>query len=450
VPGANAVHRYTQPDLPAVSIVEPGLALDCRRYRGDRPCAAGVQGVCPANCAQYRCMGKRILIIKLGALGDVIRTAALLPGLKAAWPECHITWVSRPAGVRMLGNHPLIDRLLPFDAETLCHVECEQFDLCLSLDKEPAPAALTMRVRARERRGIGLSRFGTVFPLNTECAEYFRLGLDDDFKFRRNQKTYQQLVYEAVGLAYRGQRYQLHPGPEQRRRAERRWKALHVAAGEVVIGLNTGAGDAFANKTWRPEKFARLARMLAGERGWRVALLGGPREAEANEAVAAACAELVTDAGGACVVDVCASEAVASRGDCARANATGGISGRHAPALHVDAVQAHAPALHELDFAALVERCNVLVTGDTMAMHVAMALGVPCVVLFGPTCPQEIDLYQHGTKVTTRLPCAPCYRRTCDKSPNCMDDIAVGEVLAAVEHWVGSAAEVETPVSAAL
>ena len=428
VPDPPVSHPNPHPELPAASVVEPRLRLDCRNFRGDRPCAAGVQGVCPTSCPQCRPIDARILLIKLGALGDVIRTAALLPGLKAAWPESHITWVSRPAGVRMLANHPLIDRLLPFDAESLCHLECEQFDLCLSLDKEPAPAALAMRVRAAQRRGIGLSRFGTVFPLNSQCAAYFRLGLDDEFKFRCNEKAYQELIYQAVGLSYRGERYQLYPGAAHCRWAGRRWQAHQVEPHEKVIGLNTGAGDAFANKIWRAEKFTRLARELVRKHGWRVALLGGPREAQTNKAIAAACAGLVGRGGGPAVVDVCA------------AGSEGGLgAGRHAQ----DAPSS--PALHELEFAALVERCNVVVTGDTMAMHVAIALGVPAVVLFGPTCPQEIDLYGCGTKICTRLPCAPCYRRACDKSPNCMDDIGVPEVLAAVEHW----AEVtpETPAS---
>ncbi len=50
------------------------LELDCRHYRGDRPCDAKVQGVCPRDCAHYAPMGQRILIIKFGALGDVIRS----------------------------------------------------------------------------------------------------------------------------------------------------------------------------------------------------------------------------------------------------------------------------------------------------------------------------------------------------------------------------------------
>ncbi len=371
------------------------LKLDCRNYRGDRPCAVGVQGVCPTQCAKHSPMGHRILIIKLGALGDVIRTAALLPGLKAAWPQSHITWVTRPGGVRTLAHHPLIDRLLAFDAETVCALEHERFDLCLSLDKEPGPTALAMRVDARDKRGIGLSAYGTAYPLNAECGPYFALGLDDEIKFHDNRKTHQQLIYEAVGLEYRGERYHLYPAGAQQARADHVWNALGVAPGEVVVGLNTGAGHVFANKNWPPDRFVALAQRLIAQNGWRVALLGGPDERDVNAAIATGCPG-VLDTG------------------CGHA---------------------------ELEFAALVRRCDVVVTGDTLAMHVAIAGDVPAVVLFGPTCPQEIDLYGRGEKMVTSLSCAPCYFRRCDMSPNCMEDIAVERVLVAVQRWVASGAE---------
>jgi heptosyltransferase-2 len=298
----------------------------------------------------------------------------------------------------MLANHPLIDRRLPFDAESACHLEHERFDLCLSLDKDPGPAALAMRVPARERRGIGLSPHGSIFPLNAECQPYFVLGLDDERKFRRNRKSYQQLIYEAVGLAYRGQRYRLYPTSAQQEQANRTWRDLGIAAGEVVIGLNTGAGHVFANKNWPPDRFIALAGRLL-ERGWRVALLGGPDERAQNARIAASC-----------------------RG-----------------ALHTGCDHS------ELEFAALVRRCAVLVTGDTMALHVAVAGGVPAVVLFGPTCPQEIDLYGRGEKIVTTLPCSPCYRRQCARVPNCMDAIDVARVLYAVERWVSPHQQRGTP-----
>jgi heptosyltransferase-2 len=375
------------------------LKLDCRHYRGDRPCAQGVSGVCPAQCPQHSPMGTRILIIKLGALGDVIRTAALLPGLKEQWPQSHVTWVTRESGVRTLANHPLIDRLVAFDAETLCHLEHERFDLCLSLDKEPGPTALAMRVDARDKRGIGLSAYGTPFPLNPECVPYFQLGLDNELKFRRSQQTYPELIYAAVGLEYGGQRYRLYPTEAQRARAERLWNDLGVCAGEVVVGLNTGAGRVFANKNWPADKFVALAERVIAQNGWRVALLGGPDERDLNASIAKACPGVLD-------------------------------TGCDHP---------------ELEFAVLVRRCDVLVTGDTLAVHVAIAGDVPAVVLFGPTCPQEIDLYGRGEKIVTKLSCAPCYQRRCDRAPSCMADIAVERVLVAAARQVATSPQPVQP-----
>jgi len=379
------------------------LRLDCRHYRGDRPCRAGVQGACPVGCGRYAPQGRRILIIKLGALGDVIRTAAVLPGLKERWPDSHVTWISRPNGARMLKNHPLIDRLLSFDAETLSHVEYERFDLCLSLDKEPGPAALAMRVDTPDSRGIGLSVYGTPTPLNPECEDYFLLGLDDELKFRGNTKSYQRLLYEALGLEYAGERYRLYPSRDAVEAARAFWERVGVTRDDIVVGLNTGAGPVFANKNWPPEKYIELARAITERTDWRVALYGGPDEGELNHRIADACPGVI-DTG------------------C-----------RH----------------DEQHFTALMQRGDVIVTGDTMAMHVAIALETPTIVLFGPTCDQEIDLYGLGEKLNAGLDCSPCYRRRCDYSPNCMDALDVERVFEAVGRWIGSRGEQAASVASA-
>ncbi len=385
------------------------VRLDCRHYRGDRPCAQG----CVGGCAHYEPMGRRILIIKLGALGDVIRTEALLPGLKSRYPSSQITWVSRANGCRMLANNPWIDRCLVFDAETLCHLRWERFHLVINLDKEPGPAALAMQVQADDRRGIGLSRQGTTYPLNPEAHYYFALGLSNDLKFHENRSSYQRLIYEAVGLDYQGQRYAVFPGAANHAAAR---AALHRAGVDPhrrLVGLNTGAGDAIAHKTWPAGKFVSLARNLQGRGDCRVVLLGGPQEADRN-------AWIARQVGGE-IVD---------------------------PGCH------HG----ELDFAALIKRCAVVLSGDTTAMHLAIAQRVPVVVLFGPTCPQEIDLYGRGVKLVSTIGCAPCYRRHCELSPTCMDLITVKQAEHALVRWLegapsladtGCPPEQQAPVAAA-
>lgn len=397
------MHRLPGPIDPVFHNVAGGVvAVNCTHFRGDRPCAAGKQGLCANACSDFAAMGRRVLVIKLGALGDVIRTAALLPGIRDAYSPCQITWVTRSEGARMLSGHPLIERVLPLTVETMAHLLHEEFDLCLSLDKEPGPAGLAMRVRAAERRGIGLTRFGTPIPLNPECEPYFTLGLDDALKFRGNRWTYPELIYAAVGLPYRGQRYTLHPPAAAHRAAERIVARARLEPGTRIVGLNTGAGGVFANKTWPPDKFIQLARSLRQRDGVAVGLLGGPREAALNREIAA-CAPGAIDLG--CDHD-------------------------------------------EPTFASLVSRCAVLVTGDTMALHVGVAMEVPVVAIFGPTCEQEIDLFGRGEKIVTSVACAPCYRRECNLSPTCMDDISLTRVAEAVERWLPArrAARVTLPL----
>ena len=115
-------------------------------------------------------MGRRILIIKLGALGDVVRTACLLPTLKREYPRSHVTWVAKPNGVRILAGHTQVDRLEPFDAATILALGRQKFDMVLSLDKESGPAALAESVECLDKRGIGLSPFGTIRPFNSKST----------------------------------------------------------------------------------------------------------------------------------------------------------------------------------------------------------------------------------------------------------------------------------------
>ncbi|MFW6145860.1 MAG: glycosyltransferase family 9 protein [Planctomycetota bacterium] len=359
------------------------LAPDCNHYRGDRPCRYRQR----CRCAHYAPRQPRIVILKLGALGDVVRTACLLPTLKELYPESHITWVSKPNGVRILRGHPRIDRLRVFDAETMLTLPQQRFDLVLSLDKEPGPTALCNALVCDDKRGIGLSEWGTPVPLTDACEPYFELGLDDDLKFHHNRKAYPQLIHEALGLPYLRRPYRLYPSGEALRRASERFAPWRAQAPGPLVGLNTGAGSVFANKTPGPARWVAIGRALL-ERGCSIVLLGGREEAAANARIADRLDGPVYDVG---------------------ADNT------------------------EPEFVALVGRCDVVVTGDTFALHAAVARRVPVVALFGPTCPQEIDLFDLGRKLVAPVDCAPCYRRRCDRVPSCMDALPVPSVVDAVE-----------------
>ena len=370
------------------------LHLDCRHYLGDRPCR--FHRLCE-GCPHYAPMGPRVLIIKLGALGDVLRTSCLLGALRARSEPPYVTLVTSPAARPLVERMPGVDRALSFDPTTHLILENEQFDTVISLDKDPAPCALAMRIHTGHRLGIGLSRHGTVQPLNEECDDYFRLGLDNEEKFHRNQKTYQQLIYEALGWHHQGQGYTFELNAEDQDEAQRRLDRLGVTGDEPIIGLLPGAGSVFAHKAWREDGYVELVERLSQVRQKvRYLLLGGPEDRELLNRVAMACRS--------------------------------------------DRLFYPGPDIPLGPFAGLIERCRVVVSGDTLAMHLAVALGRRVVAIFGPTCPQEIDLFGRGEKIVSSIDCAPCYLRHCEKSPHCQDLITTEIVERAIRRQLDAAA----------
>ncbi|MEW5947767.1 MAG: glycosyltransferase family 9 protein [bacterium] len=359
---------------------------DCIHYVGDRPCRHG--RLC-TDCEHYETARERILIIKTAAVGDVLRTTSLLPALTKAHPGAAVAWLTSPQAEPLLLNNRLIYRIYRLDPFAPTALKPQKFDLLINLDKEPVPCALASTLDARRREGVLMSPHGTPVPANDRSVPYFALGLSDELKFRRNTKSYHRLICEAVGLEYRGEKPSLFLDRSESDYGAAWLRRLGAGAGDTVIGVNTGAGESFAPKMTGAGGLAKLIVRLA-ERfpRARLLLLGGPREAELNGRLA----------------------------------------------LTLDGLAADAGCGHTLrGFAGIVAGCDAVVTGDTLALHVAVALGVPVVALFGPTCEQEIDLFGRGVKLVSSAACAPCYRRSCSVEPYCMDLIPAEKIADAVK-----------------
>ena len=188
-------------------------------------------------------MGKRILMIKLGATGDVLRTTPLLPAFKAQYPDCHITWLTDPASYEFLKSNDLVDVLLNFNhPDAIPFLKAQSFDILACLDKEPRATELAMAIPAARKIGYGISSHGTLFPLSGSSDFSFQLGLDDELKFRVNQKSYPHLLFDMFELDYHNHDYYLPGiGTEQ-------VDDLKIPAEKIVIGFNTGSGRRFATE----------------------------------------------------------------------------------------------------------------------------------------------------------------------------------------------------------
>ncbi len=358
--------------------------IDCRFYVGDKPCR--FKRIC-MECPEYAAKGICILVLKLGAMGDALRTTPILSALKDRYPVSWITWVTDSASYPILKDNPLIDRLLRIDMDNLSPLLAMEYDLLLSYDKDILTTSLAMRVNAVQKRGFGLSRWGTLDILNESSRYAWALGLDDDLKFYQNTKTYQEMIFEMGELPYRRYPYIYNLPEKDHLDAIDRVDRNPAPGNGPRIGLNTGCGSVFATKKWADKHFISLAGLLRENLDARVYLLGGESERVGNAGIA--------------------------------------------KALNGQAVDTGVNNLD--DFAGLLSAMDLVVTGDTMALHLALAVKTKTLGLFGPTCHQEIDFYGQGRAIVSKTDCTPCYRSKCIQDESCMDDIQPGEVMETIQ-----------------
>jgi len=150
------------------------------------------------DCADYNGIRARVLVIKLGAAGDVVRTTAILPAVHRRYPHAHVTWITEAAWRPLLDGNPLIDRPL-VRGECLDRLLVESFDVTFALDPDETCAALAAVARSRERIGFVLDDRGRVQPASPSAVRWWQMGLNDGLK-RANRRTYQDLLYELCGL----------------------------------------------------------------------------------------------------------------------------------------------------------------------------------------------------------------------------------------------------------
>jgi heptosyltransferase-2 len=334
-------------------------------------------------------------MIKLDAVGDVLRTTCLLPPLREAWPGHRLVWITRSSAAPLLENNPFVDEVIVHGESALATLAVQDFDCVINLDAGKVSSRLAAMARSPRKIGFVMDPKGHVVPTNGAAEAWLQLGVFDDLK-KANTQTYQQRMCSIVGLAPEGLRYVLELKPGELARAERSLREQGVDLSVPVLGIHTGGGGRWRLKQWHAERFVQLVRRLTASRedDLQVVLFGGPLEKTLNERLAEELRDRVFDTG-------CDN------------------------------------SLRE--FAALARYCDVMLSGDSLAMHVALALERRVIVLFGPTSSAEIELFGLGEKVLPALDCLCCYKQECDFVPNCMDEISVEMVESAIRRQLALA-----------
>jgi ADP-heptose:LPS heptosyltransferase len=367
------------------------LKPDCKYFPGDRPCDFNkFEGIMCDNCDHYHPVKFKILVIKLDAMGDVLRTTCLLPALIEKYPDSNITWLTKSNSLDLFLHNPFVDRVLEFeDTKIIPLLKVEHFDLIIHPDASPQSAALASYSNSENKKGFILNNKGKVIPANDDAVEWFEMGAFDQFK-KQNKKTYQQILFEICGLEFKDEEIQLFLSQEEIELKENIIRKLSLSNSDLIIGLNTGASSRWQYKQWRLEGYIDLVREIRKNFKVEILLFGGPEEVERNE-----------------------------------------ILLQHFPDLINTGTN---NSLRE--FFAKLDLADILVTGDTMALHAAAALKKEVVCLFGPTSYSEIYDYGRITKVYPDMECLTCYKPECDFDPTCMDNITVDMVYNEIEKII--------------
>ncbi len=358
------------------------IKLNCRYFRGDIPCKPnklhGVHCVDEKgnDCKYYKPIEEKILIIKLGAVGDVIRTTPLLTYLKKHFPLAKIYWLTYTP-VIVPEN---VDVNLKFNIESVTFLQSVKFDFAFNLDKDKEACALFNQIESKIKKGYIL-KDGLPFPADNDAVHKYFTGIFDDLSLK-NSKSYPEEIFEICGFKYSGEKYILS-------NFEQFGKDWQINKSCRVIGLNTGCGDRWTSRLWADENWIALAKKLL-DQNYEVIFLGGEQEDIKNKEFA---------------------------------KLSGGKYFGH----------------FQLEtFINLVDQCDLVVTGVTMAMHITLGLGKKIVLFNNIFNKNEFELFGLGEIIEPDRECKCFYSPVCiNPEYRCMEYLSVDRVLNTISNLLG-------------
>jgi lipopolysaccharide heptosyltransferase II len=333
---------------------------------------------------------ERILIVLLGAIGDVVRALPLANRLRAGYPDAHVAWAVEPRAAPILDAHPAIDERLVFERSGgvgaflafARRVRAGRFDLVLDLQRHAKSGLVSAASRAPVRIGF----------------------------HRRNGKELNWLwnTHTIEPVEPRGWKLDQY---------QRFADFLELPASPPRFDLRLAAS----------EDAAVAAALAPLTRPFAAFVLGSTWESRLW--FADAYAEVV--------------DALAARG-----LASVLVGGTDVRALAADVLRRSTHGAHDLtartthpESNGVLARARVAIAPDSGPMHLAAAAGTPVVSLWGATTPaRSAPFGSEDLVLVGRVPCAPCYLRRCPIGRQCMQTITPARVLAQIDRALARAA----------
>ena len=362
------------------------LKPDCRFFHGDKPCVYNkTEGVVCDGCNHYSPIKIKILIVKLDAIGDVLRTTSILPPLKKKYPDSFITWCTRESSKQLFNNNKFVDEVIVVEDDAYFRIKTEKYDQVINLDTSKISSSIAAMANAEIKIGFILNEKGFVEPNSEASNIWLEMSAFDNFK-KANKKSYQQIMYDILEFSEPISQPQLFVPEETMKNISGRLKNSGLNKKLKTIGLNVGVGPKWPGKGWPEKNWEELISKLNAQ-NYNLLLLGGPEETDRIQ-------KLKTEF--PFLIDTGSENAVT-------------------------------------EFAAIVNECDLVITCDTFALHIATAMGKKLIVLVGPTSAAELYLYEKGVKLTPSFECKCYYKRNCTEEISCMESISPDSVLKEIE-----------------
>jgi lipopolysaccharide heptosyltransferase II len=327
---------------------------------------------------------KKILVIKLRAIGDVLLSTVVLKSLRSALPDAELDFLTERQSREVVEGNPAVSSSIIFDVRRdssvglILKIRRKQYDLVIDLFGNPRSALIALFSRARYRVGY---RFG--------WRKYCYNLLTEPRGNRVHNVDFNLDALRRIGIPITDSQLTFPVTPAADGFAKDFFQAEKISD-KFVIALNPGGG--WLTKRWRIRHFAQLGDMLAHELKATILVVWGPGEEQ--------------------------------------------MAGEIRSLMHHPAALIPPCSLKQL--AAILSRCGLLVTNDSGPMHIAAAVGTPVVAIFGPTNPVLQGPLGVPNEViqNQNVLCLGCNFTTCPIGNPCMEELPAESVFAGVQRLV--------------
>jgi len=337
---------------------------------------------------------KKILVIKISALGDVILSIPSLKAIRKKFPTAIIKVLVGPASSSVLKGCPYINERIIYEPKKLegrikglmrfgASLRREDFDIVVDLQNNRTSHTLAFLTMANLRCGYDNGKWS--FLLNKRVKD---AGMPMD------PVEHQFRTLDLLGIKNAGETLELWPSRDDEEWADNFLKENWIDERRMLVGVNIAASSRWQSKRWSVDRIAELCDELARKHDTRAVLTGVAEDMETAKEV----------------TKLSRSRPIIAAGK-------------------TDIMR----------LAALISRFRVYVTTDSAPLHIAASMKVPVVALFGPTDPiRHMPKAADSAVLRSNMKCSPCYRPFCGKENTCMSRIKVEDVLAAAEKYLGS------------